>query len=122
MGFGRIIAIALLLLGFTTPANAGVQLYSGEIIVHTCGSDAAGNFVAIPFGAHCNTRPYHAEHTVMFSYPEISVGTYTLTIPKFGGQVPGIDTNMDSVPRVAPIRSVLGQLISVCAVTAPAPR
>ncbi len=98
MSFGRIIAIALLALGFAAPADAGVQLYSGEIIVHMRGSDAAGDFIGIPFGRHCNTRPYRAEHTDMFYQ---SSKSYTLTIPKFGGQVPVIDTNSDSIPDVA---------------------
>ncbi len=98
MGFGRIFALTLLLLGFAASANAGVQLYSGEIIVHMRGSDVAGNFVAVPFGRHCNTRPYHTAHTAMFYY---GGQTYTLTIPKFGGQVPVIDTDGDSIPDVA---------------------
>lgn len=98
MGFGRALALFLLFLSFSASANAGVQLYSGEIIIHMRGSDAAGNFIGIPLGRHCNTRPYHAEHTTMIYY---GIQTYTLTIPKFGGQVPVIDTNMDSVPDVA---------------------
>jgi len=89
----------MLILGFAASANAGLQLYSGEIIVHMRGSDAAGNFIGIPFGNHCNTNPYHAEHTAMFSYTN-PIRTYTLTIPKFGGAVPVIDTNFDSVPDV----------------------
>jgi hypothetical protein len=52
MSFGRIIAIALLALVFSAPADAGVKLYSGEIIVHMRGSDAAGDFIGIPFGRH----------------------------------------------------------------------
>ena len=98
-GFWRTIALTMLVLGFAASANAGVQLYSGEIIVHMRGSDAAGNFIGIPFGNHCNMNPYHAEHTAMFDYTN-PTRTYTLTIPKFGGQVPVIDTNMDSVPDV----------------------
>ena len=89
----------MLVLGFAASANAGVQLYSGEIIVHMRGSDAAGNFIGIPFGNHCNMNPYHFEHTAMFDYTN-PTRTYTLTIPNFGGQVPVIDTNMDSVPDV----------------------
>lgn len=98
MGFVQIIAIALLTWGFAAPADAGVRLYSGEIIVHTRGADAFGDFIGIPFGRHCNTKPYQAEHTVMFYQ---SAMTYTVTIPKFGGQTPVIDTNGDSVPDVA---------------------
>ena len=98
MGLSRIVAIALMVLGFAAPADAGVQLYSGEIIVHMRGSDAAGDFIGIPFGRHCNTRPYRAEHTDIFYQ---SAKTYSLTIPKFGGQVPVIDTNSDSIPDVA---------------------
>jgi hypothetical protein len=99
MSFGRTIGIALLALGFAAPAGAGVKLYLGEIIVHTRGSDAAGDFIGIPFGRHCNTRMYdnttspathssiyHAEHTAKFYQ---SAKTYTLTIPKFGGQASG---------------------------------
>jgi hypothetical protein len=110
MSFGRTIGIALLALGFAAPAGAGVKLYSGEIIVHMRGSDAAGDFIGIPFGQHCNMRMYdnptspathssiyHAQHTLMFFQ---SAKTYTLTIPKFGGQIPVIDTNGDSVPDV----------------------
>ena len=100
MAFGRLLALTLLVLGFAAPANAGVQMYSAELIVHMRGSDAAGNFVGIPFGNHCNMNPYQAERIAIFSYPGISAGTYTLTIPKFGGQVPAIDTNMDSLPDV----------------------
>jgi hypothetical protein len=98
MGFWRIFVLALLVLGFAANANAGIQMYSGEIIVHTRGADAAGNFVAVPFGRHCNIRPYQAEHTAMLTSP---MSTYTVTIPKFGGQVPAIDTNADSIPDVA---------------------
>jgi len=98
MGFWRIFVLTLLVLGFAASANAGVQLYSGEIILHTRGSDAAGNFIGVPFGRHCNTRPYQAEHTAMLTS---SMSTYTVTIPKFGGQVPAIDTNTDSIPDVA---------------------
>ena len=75
---GRLLARSLLILSFATAANAGVRMYSGEMVVHMRGSDAAGNFIGVPFGAHCNTRPYHAEHTVMFTY---SPNVYTLTIP-----------------------------------------
>jgi hypothetical protein len=98
MGFWRAFALTLLVIGFAASANAGVQLYSGEFILHTRGSDAAGNFIGVPFGRHCNLRPYHAEHTAMLTAP---MTTYTVTIPKFGGQVPAIDTNADSVPDVA---------------------
>jgi hypothetical protein len=94
MGFVRISAIVLLVLGFAISANAGVQLYSGEIIVHTRGSDAAGDFIGVPFGRHCNTRPYHAQEVRSFA-------SGTLTVPKFGGQVAVIDTNSDSIPDVA---------------------
>jgi hypothetical protein len=110
MSFGRTIGIALLALGFAAPAGAGVRLYSGEIIVHTRGADLFGDFIGIPFGHHCNMRMYdntvspathssiyHAQHTLMFYQ---SAKTYTLTIPKFGGQIPVIDTNGDSVPDV----------------------
>ena len=99
-GFWRTIVLTMLILGFAASANAGVQLYSGEIIVHMRGSDAAGNFIGIPFGNHCNMNPYHAEHTAMFDYTN-PTRTYTLTIPNFEGQVPVIDTNMDSIPDVA---------------------
>jgi hypothetical protein len=98
MGFWRIFVLTLLVLGFAASANAGVQLYSGEIIVHTRGADAAGNFIGVPFGRHCNIRPYQAEHTAMLTS---SMSIYTVTIPKFGGQVPAIDTNADSIPDVA---------------------
>jgi hypothetical protein len=98
MGFGRIVAIALLALGFASPADAGLKLYSGEIIVHTRGADLFGDFIGIPFGQHCNTKPYQAEHTVTFQQ---GGDTYTLTIPKFGGQTPVIDTNGDGIPDVA---------------------
>jgi hypothetical protein len=95
MGFWRIFVLTLLVLGFAASANAGVQLYSGEIIVHMRGSDAAGNFIGIPFGNHCNMNPYHAERTAIFYYTD-PIRTYTLTIPKFGGQTPVIDTRRDS--------------------------
>ncbi len=98
MGFWRTFGLTLLVLGFATSADAGIQLYSGELIIHTRGSDAAGNFIGIPMGRHCNTRTYHAAHTTMFSY---SAMVYTLTIPKFGGQVPVIHTNSTGGPDVA---------------------
>jgi hypothetical protein len=98
MGFGRLLALTLLILGFAATANAGVQMYSGEIIVHMRGSDAAGNFIAVPFGAHCNISPYHAEGTAILTNTR---GTYTVMIPKFGGQVAVIDTNTDGTPDVA---------------------
>jgi hypothetical protein len=94
MGFKRRLALTLLALGIAAPANAGVQMYSGELIVHMRGSDAAGDFVAIPLGANCNTRPYHAAETATLS-------AFSVMIPKFGGQIPVIDTNMDSIPDVA---------------------
>jgi hypothetical protein len=99
MGIWRTFALTVAVLSFATSANAGVQMYSAELIMHTRGSDAAGNFVAIPFGANCNTGPYHVEQTHMLTTS--SMGVYTLTIPKFGGQVPVIDTNADSIPDVA---------------------
>jgi hypothetical protein len=34
----------------------------------------------VPFGRHCNIRPYQAEHTAMLTSP---MSTYTVTIPKF---------------------------------------
>jgi len=95
----QIWTLALLALCVPSSANAEAQLYSAEMILHTRGSDVGGNFIGIPFGAHCNMNPYHAEHSLMFSYTS-PPRTYTLTIPKFGGQVPVIDTNMDSVPDV----------------------
>jgi len=98
MGFWRTFVLTLLVLGFAASAKAGVQMYSGEIIMHMRGSDAAGNFIGVPFGRHCNTRPYRAEHTAMLASP---ASTYTVIIPKFGGQVPAIDTNMDGDPDVA---------------------
>lgn len=98
MGFWRIAALTLAVFGIAANANAGVQLYSGEMIVHTRGSDVAGNFIAIPFGAHCNTRPYHAARVATFT---TGMGVFTLSIPKFGGQVPVIDTDADGFPDVA---------------------
>jgi len=97
--FSRAIPLALLILGFATSANAGVQMYSGELIVHMRGSDAAGDFIGIPFGNHCNMNPYHAEHTAMFYYTN-PTRAHTLTIPKFGGQVAAMDTNLGSAPDV----------------------
>jgi hypothetical protein len=94
MGFGRLLALSLSILGFALPANAGVQMYTGELIVHMRGSDAAGNFIAVPLGAHCNTRAYHAHETA-------TLRGFSVVIPKFGGQIPVIDTNTDSVPDVA---------------------
>ena len=94
MDFGRLLTLTLLMLGLAVPASAGVQMYSGEMIVHMRGSDAAGNFVAVPLGANCNTRPYHARETA-------TLMGFSVVIPKFGGQVPVIDTNMDSIPDVA---------------------
>ena len=94
MSFGRLLALTVLVLGYAAPANAGVQMYSAELIVHMRGSDAAGNFIAVPFGAHCNIRPYHAHESAM-------QGSFTVVIPKFGGQLPVIDTNSDSLPDVA---------------------
>jgi hypothetical protein len=93
MAFGRLLALTLLLMSLAASAQAGVQMYSGEIIVHLRGSDAAGNFVAVPFGRHCNIVPTHSP----FTYTS---GTRVLTIPEFGGQVPTIDTDSDSVPDV----------------------
>ena len=98
MGFWRTFVVALLVLGIASAAHAGVQLYSGEMIMHMRGSDVAGNFIGVPFGRHCNTRPYHAEHTAMLTS---SSSTYTVTIPKFGGQVPAIV--YDSDDHVPPI-------------------
>jgi hypothetical protein len=100
MGFFRIIAIALSVLGFAVSANAGTQLYSGEMIIHMRGSDAAGDFVGIPFGRHCNIQPYHAEEIRIFTSAS-GATTGSLTVPKFGGQVKVIDTNSDSSPDVA---------------------
>jgi hypothetical protein len=98
MGFWRAFVMTLLVFGFAASANAGVRLYSGEMIVHTRGSDAAGNFIGVPFGRNCNTRPYHSAHTAMLTN---MATTLTVTIPEFGGQVLAIDTNSDSIPDVA---------------------
>ena len=94
MAFYRLLALTLLILSFAANAHAGVQMYSGEMIMHMRGSDAAGDFVAVPFGRHCNILPTHFP----FTYTS---GTRVLTIPQFGGQVPVIDTNSDSIPDVA---------------------
>jgi hypothetical protein len=94
MGFGRIIAISLLVLGFAVSANASDQLFAGKLIVHMRGSDAAGDFIGVPFGRNCNLHPYHAAEVRSFE-------SGTLTIPKFGGQVPVIDTDSDGFPDVA---------------------
>ncbi len=91
MALGRFLALTLLILSFAANAHAGVQMYSAEMIIHLRGSDAAGDFIAVPFGRNCNTLPTHAP----FTYTS---GTRVLTIPLFGGQVPVIDTNSDSVP------------------------
>jgi len=98
MAFGRLLTLTFLIQAFATSAYAGVRMYTGEMIVHMRGSDAAGNFIGVPFGKHCNTRPYTPAHTAMFTYPPY---TYTLNIPAFGGQVPVIDTNMDGKADVA---------------------
>jgi len=92
MAFGRLLALTVLIPAFAVSAHAGVRMYTGEMIVHMRGSDAAGNFIAVPFGHHCNTAPYNAGHTAMFTYGS---GMYTFTIPAYGGQIPVIDTNMD---------------------------
>ena len=68
MGFWRTIAFTVAVLSFAATANAGVQMYSGEMIVHMRGSDAAGDFIAVPFGANCNTRPI-TPHTLPCSRP-----------------------------------------------------
>jgi hypothetical protein len=94
MAFSRLLALTLLILSFAANAHAGVQMYSGEMIVHMRGSDAAGDFVAVPFGRQCNIIPTHFP----FTYTS---GTRILTIPQFGGQVPVIDTDSDSIPDVA---------------------
>jgi hypothetical protein len=113
MALGRSIGVALSALALSAPAGAGVQLYSAELIVHTRGSDVAGDFIGIPFGAHCNTLPYHAEQTLMF---HTGMNVHTLTFPKFGGQLPVIDTDSDSVPDVpagcAPASAQLGLPLS----------
>jgi hypothetical protein len=92
MGFGHIIAIAVLVSGFAAPASAGVQMYSGEMIVHTRGLDSTptlsfpGNFIGIPFGLHCNTRPSHMQETVTFT-SSLTTTPFVMTIPNYGGQV-----------------------------------
>jgi hypothetical protein len=116
MGFGQIIAIALLLSGFAPPAGAGEQMFTGEMIVHMRGSDAtktdtAGNFIGIPFGLHCNTRsshipasppnPHLAHKWATFYTSGSMMNPYTVTIPKFGGQI-AIDTDMDMIPDLVP--------------------
>jgi hypothetical protein len=98
MRFGRILVLTLLLSSVAANAHAGVRMYSGELIIHTRGADAANDFIAIPFGKHCNTRPYQAERTEMFNY---NGKNYTLTVPKFGGQVRVIDVNGDGKADVA---------------------
>jgi len=89
----RLVTLTLLILSFAANAHAGVQMYDGEMIMHMRGSDAAGDFIAVPFGRQCNILPTHFP----FTYTS---GTRVLTIPQFGGQIPVIDTDSDSIPDV----------------------
>jgi hypothetical protein len=101
--------IALLAFFFANATQAATRLYSGSLIIKSFGNDISTGTVppytnpymtGIPLTGNCNTEPFHAQETLMFSHTPASGGPVTFTVPSYGGQVPALDTNGDTVPDV----------------------
>ena len=70
------VLVAALVASLATGAQAGTRLYSGSLIIEAFGNDTTdGNQppfqtfvrVGIPLTGNCNTAPYHAKETLMFT-------------------------------------------------------
>ena len=109
---GLLIAVlALLVLGLAGASQASLRMYTGSLIIKSFGNDTStgasfpysvAKATGIPLINRCNTLAYHAQETVTFpTYPN---GTQTImfSVPQYGGQVPTIDTNGDTMPDVPP--------------------
>jgi hypothetical protein len=90
-------------------ATAGPRLYTGSLVIHAFGNDTTtGSFApfssftyfGIPLTGQCDMAPYHAKETLMFPTSPTGTQSFTFTIPAYGGQVPNIDTNGDTVPDI----------------------
>jgi hypothetical protein len=106
---GILIAITtMLVLCVAGSSQAASRMYQASLIIHAFGNpnimpsntDAsqAGLQGGIPLTGNCNTAPFHAQETVTF--PTVFPGTVNFTIPQYGGQIPTIDTNSDTIPDV----------------------
>lgn len=106
----RFLAVALLVFGFATTAQAGTRLYTGALTISSFGNDTDDGtavpftqalFFGNPFGYRkCDTGPYHPQETVMFTDVMGPKGTYnvTFTIPAYGGGTAVYDTDGDGYP------------------------
>ncbi len=86
-------------------------MYTGSLVIHAFGNDTTTEafqpystltYFGIPLTGQCNVGQYHAKETLTFPTTEKSPPTqsFTFTIPAYGGQVPNIDTNGDTVPDI----------------------
>jgi len=83
-------------------------MYTGSLIIDAFGNDWSlnpGPFIGIPLINRCNQQPYHAKETLTFFLPAHThkpAATNIFTIPAYGGAIPTIDTNGDTVPDQVP--------------------
>jgi hypothetical protein len=101
---------AMLALGFATSAHSASRMYTGSLVIVSFGNDTTDGgtppfstsyYVGIPLTGKCNTAPYHSKETLTFpTRPGMGADTIMFTIPAYGGQVPAVDTNTDTVPDV----------------------
>lgn len=98
-------------LGLAGSASAATRMYSGSLVIAAFGNDTTTGatapyntsyYVGIPLTGQCNTAPFHAKETLTFPTTGNPPGTGTVmfTIPDYGGQVPSVDTNSDTVPDI----------------------
>lgn len=115
MALSRCLAVALATLGLLfvgSTAQAGTQLYTGELIFNAFGNQTStgtvtpflkNTFAGIPFGTkNCAIQPFHAQSTLMFTNSMVTPPTITLTIPNYGGAVGVYDTTVTKGAPLAP--------------------
>jgi hypothetical protein len=104
--------VAVLSVCFAGTTQAATRLYTGSLIIKSFGNTTttgtaepytSGLFVGIPLTGNCNTEPLHLKETLTFNLP-VATPTYTVmfTVPLYGGQVPSVDTNGDTLPDIVP--------------------
>jgi hypothetical protein len=106
----RDVLLALLslgILGLGGAAHASPRMYTGSLIIEAFG-DVNSNSTStiyqtavgtgIPLTGNCNTLPYHAKEIIQIG--TLTSQVITLTIPRYGGQVPSVDINLDTVSDI----------------------
>jgi hypothetical protein len=104
----RVVLLALGILGLGGAAHAGPGLYAGSLIIETF-ADVSSNSTStiyqtaagagLPLTGSCNTLPYHAKE--ISQNDTVTSQVITLTIPRFGGPVPSVDANLDTISHIA---------------------